>query len=72
MAGTTATRLWRVSKQAGRSFPILDDDEVIDFMIAEAIAIKVDKEDSDAAKKQEREEWKRESSGLEKLKELAG
>lgn len=69
MAGNSATRLWRVSKEAGRSFPILSEDDVIDFMITEAVALRIDKEDRNAEKKQERDEWKKDTSGLEALKD---
>lgn len=69
MAGNTATRLWRVSKESGRPFPRLSEDDVIDFMITEAVALKVDREDQKAEKKHERDEWKKDASGLEALKD---
>lgn len=72
MAGNTATRLWRVCKEAGRPFPNLDEDDVIDFMITEAVALKVDKEDAAAQKKEETKNWKKDKEGLDNLRELAG
>ncbi len=72
MAGTTATRLWRVCKEAGRPFPQLDDDDVIDFMVMEAVALKVDKEDAKAQKKAEVKDWKKDKAGLDELREIAG
>ena len=72
MAGSTATRLWRVCKEAGRPFPSLDEDDVIDFMITEAVALKVDKEDAAAQKKAEVKDWKADKEGLDKLREAVG
>lgn len=69
---TTAMRLWRVSKQAGRPWPVLDSDDVIDFMVMEAVALKVMQHDAEEAKKQEQKNWKRDKEGLDKLREIAG
>lgn len=51
-------------KEAGRPWPIVcKDDDVIDFMIMEAVAVKVHHEDVHAQEKaekdREREEWKK-------------
>lgn len=72
MGSTTATRLWRVCKEAGRPFPQLDDDPVIDFQITEAVALKVMKEEEKARKAAEKKQWRQDSEGLSRLKELAG
>ena len=67
MKGTTGTRLWRVHKDAGRPWPVIDDDDVIDYMVMEAISLKVRKEDEAARKKAELEVQKREAR--ERLKQ---
>lgn len=43
----------------------------MDFMIMEAVAIKVAREDAEAAKKSKSEEWKHDKEGLDKLRGLA-
>jgi hypothetical protein len=59
VASTASTRLWRTCKEAGRPFPKVSEDDVIDFMVMEAVAVKVNKEDQEAQKKREKEEWKK-------------
>ena len=59
VASPSSIRLWRVCKAAGRPWPVLDPDDVIDFMVMEAVEVNVLKDDQKRAKKQEREEWKR-------------
>lgn len=55
MASGSSTRLWRVHKEAGRPWPVIvDDDPVLDYMVMEAVAIKIRKEDEKAAKDAER------------------
>ncbi len=65
-------RMWQVCKEAGRPFPTMDSDDVIDFQIIEAIAIKVAKEEEKAAKKAKAAEWKKDREGIDRLKELSG
>lgn len=72
MASTTSSRLWRTCKEAGRPFPKISDDDVIDFMVMEAVTIKVRKEDEEAQKEQERKKWKKDPEGLNHLKDVAG
>lgn len=72
VASKTATRIWRVCKEAGRSWPVLDDDDVIDFMIMEAIAVKARKEEEDAEKAAKRRQWRDSKEGRDKLREAAG
>lgn len=72
VASTTATRLWKVCKEAGRPFPVLDDDPVIDFQITEAVAIKVISDEDKARKQAEKRQWRRDKGGLDKLREAAG
>lgn len=64
MASTASTRFWRVHKAANRPIPRLSDDDVIDFMVLEAIALKVAKEEDDARKKAEKENWKKDRGAL--------
>jgi hypothetical protein len=45
---------------------------VIDYMVMEAVALKVSKEDEDLRKEAERKEWRKDSSGLDALREIAG
>jgi hypothetical protein len=70
VAGTTGTRLWRIHKAAGRPWPELCEDDVIDFMIMEAIALKAAKEDKDAEKSRQVEEFKKDKQGLDHLRQI--
>lgn len=73
MASTTSTRLWRIHKAAGRPFPQLVEDDVLDYLITEAVYLKVSHEDekirekveADAKRKADKEKWRKES--FEKL-----
>lgn len=58
-------------KEAGRPWPTLSSDDVVDYQIMESVALKVAKEDADAQKKREREEWKKDTEGLARLKQHA-
>lgn len=60
-------RIWRVSKEAGRPFPVLSDDDVIDYQIIEALAAKARKEEKEARDKQEREAFKKDREGLKQF-----
>lgn len=71
MASKTASRLWHVCKEAGRPWPQLDDDDVIDFMVMEAVAITAAKEAKKQEENQERQSWKKDKGGLDKLREVA-
>lgn len=60
--------MWRVCKSAGRPWPVIvPDDEVLDYMVMEAVALKVDKQDREAQKQQEIQEWKKQQQ--QRLKE---
>lgn len=48
MGSTTSTRIWRTCKAANRPFPQLVEDDVLDYLITEAVALKVAREDRDA------------------------
>lgn len=55
MASESSSRLWRANKQAGRPWPKISDDDVIDFMVMEAISLKVQLEDVERDKKARKE-----------------
>lgn len=57
-------RLWRATKAAGRPFPQLDDDEVVDYLIVEALATKDATEQEEMRKKAKLDAWKKDKSGL--------
>ncbi len=53
--------MWRAYKAANRPWPVIcPDDDVLDYMIMEAVAAKINKEEADAAQKEERDRWKKE------------
>lgn len=53
-------RLWRVCKEANRPFPSVSPDDVIDYMVMEALAVKDQEEQQEAQKKAERDAWRKE------------
>lgn len=57
--------MWRICKEAGRPWPVLSEDPVIDYMIMEAVALRVHAQDEAERKDRERKEWKK-----QKAKEL--
>lgn len=71
VASKSASRLWHVCKEAGRSWPQLDDDDVIDFMIMEAVALSVAKETKEVKKQEERTSWRNDKEGLDRLRNLS-
>lgn len=64
MDSPSSTRLWRVYRQAGRAIPEFSDDPVTDYLVVEAVGLKVAKEDADARKHAEREAWKQQTDEL--------
>lgn len=50
--------MWRVFKEAGRPFPRFTEDDVLDYMLIEAILLKVQREDEEQRKKQKTREWR--------------
>jgi hypothetical protein len=66
VASITATRMWRVYKESGRPWPTLCEDDVIDYMVMEAVAVKAAKEAEEQAKTAEREKWKKDREHLKK------
>lgn len=67
MASPTSTRLWRAHKEAGRPWPTLDEDEVIDYLVMEAVAVKAAQTEKEEREQQKREEWK--AGGPDRLEE---
>lgn len=59
--------MWRVCREAGRAWPRLSDDDVIDYMVMEAVYLKVKQEEREAEKEQQRAQWKK--SSIEELKQ---
>jgi hypothetical protein len=64
--------MWRVFKAANRPWPNLDSDDVLDYMIAEAVAMRggyeEKKQREELEKKREMEAWKKDKSRLEPLR----
>lgn len=60
--------MWRVYKEAGRPWPTISEDPVLDYMVMEAVALKVRKEDREAEKERRREDFKKQKQ--QELKEL--
>lgn len=48
--------MWQVYKDGGRPWPVLDEDDVIDYMVMEAVAIKVRDEERRAQKEAKRKQ----------------
>jgi hypothetical protein len=70
VASESSTRLWRVYREANRPWPVIcPEDDVIDYMVMEAVCIKATNEDAEARKKaeeeQEKQQWKSDLSELE-------
>jgi hypothetical protein len=57
-----------VHKEAGRPWPVVcPEDDVIDYMVMEAVAIRVRREEEKAAKRAEREQFKKNRSHLQEI-----
>lgn len=66
VTSTASTRIWRTFKEAGRPFPTVSEDDVTDFMVTEAVSIRVALEDEKARKDAEKEQWKKDTKDLDK------
>lgn len=64
--------MWRVYRAAGRPWPVLSSDDVIDFKVAEAVLIKTQQEEADAQDKKMREDWKKKTDDLRERVETGG
>lgn len=64
--------MWRVLRSAGRPWPVLSEDDVLDYMVMEAVKLKVDLEDEEARKEAEkaaaRKGFKKDTSSLEQFR----
>jgi hypothetical protein len=49
----------------------MDSDDVIDYMIMEALSVKQAKEERDAEKERKRKEWQNDGDGLARLRAAA-
>lgn len=73
MASESSTRLWRVHRDAGRPWPVIcPEDDLIDYMVMEAVSIKVRVEDAAAQKAADeaakRKEFKRNTNNLSQFR----
>jgi hypothetical protein len=58
-----------VHKEAGRPWPIVcPEDDVIDYMVMEAVAIRVKEADEKAAKQAKIKDWQGKTSSLDHLR----
>lgn len=64
MVSSLSTRLWLTNREAGRPFPQVSDDDVLDYLVMEAIRVKIGEEAKEAQKDQERDSWRREVKGM--------
>ena len=72
MASESSIRLWRVHREAGRPWPtVCPDDDVIDYMVMEAVAIRVRKRDEEdhkaAEEKAARDKFKEDRDNLKQF-----
>lgn len=51
MTSSVCERLWAATKETGRPWPTLTDDAVLDFLVIEAVRVKVGEMRADAEKK---------------------
>ena len=66
MESDSGPRIWQVCKEAGRPVPRFSEDDVIDYMVLEAVALKVMKQREEAEKKREKSDWKNDKEALKK------
>lgn len=63
-----SARVWRATKAASRPWPVLCEDDVVDFQVMEAVYLKVTMEDiknrEKAEKEQKKKDWKKDISSL--------
>lgn len=59
-------RTWRVHKAAGRPYPKVCADEVVDYLVIEALALKAGKEREDAEVEAKKQAWKSQTDELRK------
>jgi hypothetical protein len=57
-----------VCKEAGRPWPVICEDDVIDFQIMEAVAVKAAKDKEKAQKAAQKKQWQKDKAPLETLR----
>lgn len=72
VASKSAERLWHIHKQAGRPWPTLSEDDVTDYMVMEAVAIKAAKQEEKAQRQAKAQDFKQDKEGLDRLRSIAG
>lgn len=60
--------MWRAHKAAGRPWPVISPDPVIDYMVMEAVSIKARDEDRKAEDEQKRDAFKKDKTRLSKYR----
>lgn len=60
--------MWRVYRAANRPWPVISPDPVIDYMVMEAVYLKVQVEDAQAEKQREIADWKTDKSKLDQFR----
>lgn len=60
--------MWRVCRAANRPWPVLSEDPVIDYMVMEAVFLKVQAEDRQAEKDRKIAEWKQDTTKLDQFR----
>ena len=58
VGSSLSTRLFRTLKEAGRTLPEFSDDDVLDYMVVEAVVMKAREEEAEEKKKAERRAWR--------------
>lgn len=56
--------MWRVHKEAGRPWPVLSEDPVMDYMVMEAVYLRVKKREKKEREQAERDEFKKDRDKL--------
>ena len=59
--------MWRAFRDAGRPWPTLSDDDVVDYMVMEAVALRVREEDRQAEKDRTTGQWKQDTEHLKNV-----
>lgn len=63
MGSDLALRVYGVSKEANKPMPTFSDDDVIDFMVTEAVVAHAAEMRREAEQKAKRDEWKKRPVG---------
>jgi hypothetical protein len=63
VGSSAALRVYALSKQMGEPLPQFSDDDVVDFMVKEAVMAHGLAHEAEQEKKRQKEEWKRRPVG---------